>query len=173
MQNSHMKFSSPLRFPLSSVPKDFGRSLRSARLARRWTQARLAKAAGLKRETIARLECGVRRPAADTVFRLEAALDLDGELVPAWPEWKPIGLPSMGARSRERRRGLGLSLAEVAEVAGVSVSTLSRFEREFQWNATGLLDASGDGPPSAEAIGLSRALGFNSAFEHAAWCTQL
>jgi transcriptional regulator with XRE-family HTH domain len=168
-----MKFSSPLRFPLSSVPSDFGRSLRAARLARHWTQARLAKGAGLRRETVARLECGGRRPAADTVFRLEAALGLDGGLVPAWPEWKPIGLPSMGARSRERRRDLGLSLEAVAGLAGVSAATLSRFEREFQWNSASILDTSGDKPSSEEATRLARALGFSSAPEHAAWCTRV
>lgn len=83
------------------------------------------------RETVLRLEAGRRRPVADTVFRLEAALDLPpGALVPDWPEWAPIGSSSLGACARRRRRQLGRTLAEIAASTGVSPATLSRFERE-------------------------------------------
>lgn len=138
-----------MKFPTSAVPVAFGYALARRRLARGWTQAKLAEQAGLARETVARLEADRRPPVADTVFRLEAALDLlPGELVPAWPEWAPLGLATWGARSRERRRALGLPLAGVALAVGVSVATLSRFEREVGRSST-LLEAV-PAPPGAE-----------------------
>jgi transcriptional regulator with XRE-family HTH domain len=174
-----MEFSPPLRFPLSSVPDGFGTTLRDARKARKWTQARLAAAAGIKRETVAHLEAQRlrspeeprRRPAADTVFRLQAALDLNpGELVQAWPEWSPVGLSTPGARSRVRRRDLGLSLKQVASTAGISAATLSRFERDIRWETNSLLDAGPGADPTPAAEALARALGFPDAKAHARWC---
>lgn len=143
------------------------------RAARGWSQGKLATRAGLARETVARLEAGGRPPIADTVFRLEAALDLlPGELVPAWPEWAPISLATWGARSRERRRALGLGLAEVAAAAGVSDSTLSRFEREIG-RSTLLETVAGDmggGPVTLPRASFSHALGFADPAAHAAFC---
>lgn len=174
-----MEFSPPLRFPLSSVPEGFGTTLRDAREARGWTQARLAAAAGIKRETVARLEtqrlrspeAPRRRPAADTVFRLQAALNLlPGELVQTWPEWSPVGLSTPGARSRARRRDLGLSLKAVASTAGISAATLSRFERDIRWETKSLLDAGPSAGPTQAAEALARALGFANAKAHANWC---
>jgi transcriptional regulator with XRE-family HTH domain len=174
-----MHFSPPLRFPLSSVPDGFGTTLRDARKARKWTQARLAAAAGVERETVARLEAQRllppeaprRRPAADTVFRLQAALDLmPGELVQTWPEWSPVGLGTSGARSRARRRDLGLSLKEVASTAGISAATLSRFERDIRWETNSLLYAGPGAAPTPAAEALARALRFPDAKAHANWC---
>ncbi|WP_457349081.1 helix-turn-helix domain-containing protein [Sphingomonas sp. UYP23] len=181
VQTSHMKFSSPLKFPLSSVPMALGATLRDAREARGWTQARLAAAAGIKRETVARLEAQRllphqakrRRPAADTVFRLQAALDLmPGELVPAWPEWNPVGLSTIGTRSRVRRRDLGLSLKTVAVAAGISAATLSRFERDIRWETKSLLDGGPGTDPTEAAEALARALGFPDGAAHGRWCDQ-
>ena len=118
-------------FPSSVIPGGFGAAIAAERLRRRWSQTELATRAGLARETIVRLEAGRRPPLPDTVFRLQAVLDLmPGELVPDWPEWAPVGSATWGARSRERRRSLGLSLSDVAGALGVSVATLSRFECE-------------------------------------------
>jgi hypothetical protein len=113
-------------------------------------------------------------PLADTVFRLENALSLEaGTLVPAWPEWAPLGSSSYGAASRRRRLQLGLTLEAVAKNAGISPATVSRFEREEH------------APPSlvrVERTGLdteyqflvsltyARALGFKSLSEHEHWC---
>lgn len=179
VQTSYMQFFPPISFPLCSVPEGFGTALRDARKARGWTQARLAEAAGIKRETVAQLEAQRllppaatrRRPAADTVFRLQAALDLmPGELVEAWPEWSPIGSSSRGARSRARRRELGLSLTEVASAAGISAATLSRFERDIRWETKSLLDAGPGAAPTSAAEALARALRFSDAKAHANWC---
>ena len=50
-------------------------------------------------------------------------------LVPLWPEWEPLGFGGHGPRTRERRRALNLTGAELAKSAGVSEATLSRYER--------------------------------------------
>lgn len=161
-------------FPISGIPEDFGVRLSSERRALKWSQARLAKLAGVRRETISRLERGATKPVADTVFRLEKALDLEaGTLVPAWPEWAPLESSSYGAASRRRRLQRGLSLEAVAKKTGISQATVSRFEREVQ------------APPSLVRIGrtgldtelqslvsldYAQALGFSSVREHEQWC---
>jgi transcriptional regulator with XRE-family HTH domain len=155
-----MSFLPSFKFPKSAIPSSFGFEIATARKARRWTQARLASAAGLTRETIARLENGHRRPEADTVFRLRAALELEPDaLIPAWPEWSPIGTPALGARSRERRRAVGLSLQQVASRIGVSGATLSRFERELSGSSVAV---------NLEA--LASALGFEDCDDFRSYC---
>jgi len=155
-----MSFLPSFKFPKSAIPISFGFELLKARTARRWTQARLASAAGLTRETIARLENGHRRPEADTVFRLRAALELEPyALIPAWPEWSPIGTPALGARSRQRRRDAGLSLQQVASRIGVSVATLSRFEREMSANSV-----------AVDLQALAAALGFEDGNDFRGYC---
>ncbi|WP_137897221.1 helix-turn-helix transcriptional regulator [Sphingomonas sp. 2SG] len=167
-----MTFSSSMNFPASAVPRDFGGLLAARRIELGWSQARLARMTGLRRETIVRLERGRRAPTADTVFRLQAALNLEpGELVPAWPEWSPIGLPTYGARTRQRRRDLGLSLDMVAAAVGVSAATLSRFERELV--ASRALAGGHDGPSIGDEIrekALAIALGFESAIDYRRFC---
>lgn len=148
--------------------------LRDARRARGWTQARLAERAGVGRETVVRLERGARPPTGDTVFRLEAALDLQSRrLVPGWREWQPIGSLSLGARSRERRRSLGLTLREVATAAGISPATLSRFEREERRTPSLVrIETSELGGEWGHLVSepLARALGFASLAEHDSYC---
>lgn len=64
-----------------------GEALRLARLRRGWTQAQLADAAGLRVETIARIERGhVARPAAETLEKLSAALSVTVEY---WRQEEP------------------------------------------------------------------------------------
>lgn len=161
-------------FPASAIPSDFGERVAAERRRLGWLQDRLAAEAGLRRETIVRIETGARRPASDTVFRLEDAMDLEpGELVPGWPEWKPIGSPTHGARSRERRRELDLSISVVASKAGVSIATLSRFEREV--GATPSLARSEMVEGMVEVIAVtnadfSHALGFAGVDEHNEYC---
>lgn len=163
-----------LTFSPSAVPNDFGERLAREREAARWSQARLAKRAGLRRETISRLERGSVKPVADTVFRLEQALDLTpGTPVPCWPEWAPLRSTSFGAGSRRRRRALKLSLAEVAISAGVSPATLSRFERET--SASPLLVRVERTELGTEFHYLvnpkfAEALGFENTKTHERWC---
>jgi len=133
------------RFPLSAVPDDVGERIRAARKGRRWSQERLAKRARLSRATISRIESGDHHVAeADTLFRIAHALDVPiGDFVPAWPEWEPIKGQGLGPAIRERRRALNMTLARLAELAGVSEATLSRFERGAIENS-GLVRKIGD-----------------------------
>lgn len=174
LKGSHISFSPPPRFPASDVPIDFGDRLREARLKRGWTQARLAARSGVGRETVARLERGRRVPSSDTVFRLEAALDMyPDRFVRRWREWQPIGEKEPGARSRERRRELGLSLDQVAAATGVSAATLSRFEREERRTPTLLrIERSELGGEWSHLVSerLAAALGFASLEDHAKYC---
>lgn len=167
-----MSFSSSMSFPPSAVPGDFGETLAARRTELGWSQARLARRTGLRRETIVRLERGRRSPNADTVFRLQAALNLEpGDLVPAWPEWSPIGLPTYGARTRQRRRELGLSLETVAAAIGVSAASLSRFEREL--GADRAFAGGRDGSPIGDTTreeALAAILKFENAVEYRRFC---
>ncbi|USU05694.1 helix-turn-helix domain-containing protein [Sphingomonadaceae bacterium OTU29LAMAA1] len=162
-----------MRFPSSAVPVGFGQAVAERRAQMGWSQARLARETGLSRETIARLETGRRTPTADSVFRLQSAMDMEpGELVPAWPEWNPIGLPTYGARTRQRRRELRLSLTTVAAAAGISVATLSRFEREQGHLHTTLQEAHAPTGAKAHLVerGLALALHFADAGCYRRYC---
>lgn len=162
VQGSPNYLSRPL-FPVTAVPDGFGGMLRDARVARRWSQERLALRSGLDRRTVGRLERGAP-PTADSVFRLAHALELDPwELVPGWPEWHQVDVPGVGPRTRKRRRELGLSLAAVAAAAGVSDATLSRRER----------GVSGDDWPDALLSRLAVALGFADADAYRRYCSGL
>ena len=106
-----------------------GNRLRAARRQHRWTQARLAREAKVARESIYRIEHG-RMPFGDTAMRLCDVLGLDrAELNLDRRETDAIHLHPSDTFLRDRRKALGLTLAEVANAAGVSAATLSRFER--------------------------------------------
>lgn len=119
-----------LVFPASAVPPDVGDRVAAERLRRRWTQARLAARAKLSRAAVYRLEGGSLPVRADTLFRVAHALDMPiRDLVPDWPEWDPIKGHGHGEGVRKRRREIGLTMAELADMVGVSEATLSRHER--------------------------------------------
>jgi len=163
-----------MRFPRAAIPDGIGSAVFNARRERGWTQQRLADKAGLQRETIVRLENGDRMPAGDTIFRLEAALGpLPGGLVPAWPEWSPVGTAVPGPRSRERRRALGLSISEVAAAAGVSPATICRFELEIGSSPSLTRSQIRDGMIEILAltnVGFADVLGFADPAEHFSYC---
>ena len=119
-----------LTFPVAAVPHGVGDQVARERRRRRWSQAKLASRAGLSRAAVYRVEGGARPVRPDTLFRLAHALDLPIRgLVPDWPEWEPIKGLGHGEAVRERRRSLGLTIAELAEKVKVSEATLSRHER--------------------------------------------
>ena len=129
VQESSRKVSR-LAFPTVQVPSDIGARVSRERLVRGWTQGRLAARAEVSRAAVYRLEGGVGGVRADTLFRIAHALDVSiRAFVPGWPEWEPVKGSAPGDAARERRRRLGLSLAQVAGEVGVSEATLSRFER--------------------------------------------
>ncbi|WP_275402981.1 helix-turn-helix transcriptional regulator [Sphingomonas corticis] len=124
--------------------KRIGEALLAARKAKGMTQARLAKKAGVVRETVYRLEAG-RLPTACVLNRICFVLDVDIESfdfkrkeTDAYAQHPPLTL------LRDRRRSLGLTLEQCAARAGVSPATLSRFERGSECSrALAAFDASG------------------------------
>lgn len=61
---------------MDTILHQFGENVRQARLARGWSQERLAEAADLDRTYISGIERGVRNPTLTTVARLAGALGM-------------------------------------------------------------------------------------------------
>ena len=59
----------------------FGRSVRAARLGKRWTQEVLAERTGLAAPQISRIERGAREVRLTTLIRLLQALEVEPELL--------------------------------------------------------------------------------------------
>ena len=164
----------------SAIPDGVGQTVRTARRSRRWTQQRLADRSGLSRKTVCRVEAG-GAPDADTLLRVCEALALPVlELVPAWAKPEDddppsLGDPLFGYRVRRRRRELGIRLEEAAAAAGVSVSTLSRFERLASASTVLLKPLYADDPDGEvrlENDGLAKLLGFADTDALNAYCTR-
>lgn len=120
-----------LLFPRNAVPRDVGKSVRNARKARKMSQARLAGKVGVTRWAIMRLEAGTHVPNSQLVHSLERILKLgDRGLVSAWTDPAPHGSPARGPRARLARIRLGFTLSAISAASGVSLATISRFERE-------------------------------------------
>lgn len=144
---------------------NLGTVLRDARLKRGLSQARLAEKAGISRETVYRLERG-RGAHADTLARIATVLGVPrGQLMEQEDFSSNLYGHPRRTPLRARRRELGLTLAHCARAAGVSVATLSRFERGIEhFPALAVVGRSG----RATAIhnqGLAEALGFTSTAE--------
>lgn len=60
----------------ADVPAALGARVRSIRIAKGWTQEQIATLAGLKPETISRVETGAVTPDLDTLGKLVRALDV-------------------------------------------------------------------------------------------------
>lgn len=156
-------------FPSDVLPGDLGKTVAEARGRRRWSQARLASRAKVARASVYRLEAGGHAVRPDTLFRIAHALGPEMRtLVPAWPEWDPIGGSGHGPRTRARRRSLRIPLADLASAAGVSEATLSRHERGIG-RSPDLLRLVGDEPYACNQ-GLVEALGFKSLSEFEGYC---
>ncbi|MFZ0097968.1 MAG: helix-turn-helix transcriptional regulator [Gemmobacter sp.] len=62
--------------------RSLGEVLRAARVARGWTQARLAEAAGMQQHHVSNVENGLKDVKLTTLIALAVALDLDLALIP-------------------------------------------------------------------------------------------
>lgn len=164
----------------AAIPTSVGAAVRGARLKRGWTQQRLANRSRVSRKTVSRIELQ-GSPDADTLMRICSALEICVvDLVPAWDKPEDDDVPSLedplfGYRIRKRRRELGIKLTTAAAAAGVSVATLSRFER-LGSASTALLTAVYADDPEGEVfldkVGLAHALGFDDAAALDAYCTR-
>jgi transcriptional regulator with XRE-family HTH domain len=83
-----------------------GRQVARIRLARNWTQARLAREAGVARVTISQMEAGRRGVSLNTFLRVLHALGLQGHIQTLLPDptVRPMERIEMGGRERQRAR---------------------------------------------------------------------
>lgn len=112
-----------------------GLDVRAAREAAGWSRREVAEAARLAARTLARIERGAQKPSRETLMAICEVMGLSFHTV-AGPRWSddaadttntPDATPGLAVRELLRMRGL--TQRQVADAAGVSVATLSRFER--------------------------------------------
>lgn len=122
------------------LPPDLGVRVVSARVDAGLTRIALSSAAGVAPRTLARIERGAQRPTPATLRALAAALGVTlDDLAPNWgrdeDERLTSGAVAPGVAIRVLRRRCGLTQADLAAAAGVSVATVSRFERAMHARA--------------------------------------
>ncbi len=157
-----------------SASECIGLQIKVARVEFGLSQDGLAILAGIRRETVVRIENG-GIPRAHTVFAIEKALSLDSSYFV--PDWEPseIDSPLVGPRIRERRRKCRISLASLASAAGVTEATMSRFERGLTTSRSICEESDGErGEPVSKVtnVGIAHALGFVDLIELQAYCDE-
>ena len=156
MQNNHM----PL-FARNKLDDNVGKRLKAMREKRGMSRAMLANSAQLERHTLARLERGAQKPRVETLRALANALNVPLEgLATGWTDdeqRRANHLDHLGRGLRKVRLAAGVTLADAAAAAGVSSSTLSRFERTQTDSQALSLNGS-----SFRSAALASLLGFDS-----------
>lgn len=154
------------------VPADFGLLVKSARKKRGWTQARLARAVGVSRETISRLEtgCTMQVGAGDKIVpspQLVRALLRDEALGKQLPliktELADPDQPDRGYRAYAARRAAGLTLVVAARAGEISPTSLSLFEHSRATPSKIVGPTDEDDGASVIHDGYAKALGFDNA----------
>ena len=160
-------------YPRGLVPPKLGRRVRKLREKKKWSQERLARAVGVSRKTISRLERDVMPhvPGSDLVHALERALGITHKqrLVKRWHPPADEGSFTLEARAKLARRTAGLSLVSLSKKSGVSIATLSRFERGLGGTVRILKPAYGNAY-RIDDDDYAKALGFLGAREMDAYC---
>ncbi|WP_158217893.1 helix-turn-helix transcriptional regulator [Marinibacterium profundimaris] len=87
------------------------KNLKRIRLARKWSQARLAEAAGVKQATISRIESGTNNPSLSVADKIANALNVSTVELFGVPELEQRLLEAFRSASPERRAAL-LTLLE-------------------------------------------------------------
>ena len=126
-----------LPFPYFSLKKNLGVVLRRARRRKALKQAVVSYDAGISRGALSMIEAG-RTPRLQTLDRLMEVLDLEwhdiaergnsGSFRPFTEGFRGDWLVHTGQELRRRRKAQGMSLARLANLLGLSASTLSRLE---------------------------------------------
>lgn len=129
-----MRKRGPPHFVRRSLDKSVGCRVRKHREASKISRNDLAGDAAIAPNTLARIERGDQLPTEETLRRIADALGMPlGLLAHDWAadelERITTGAEHLGVGLRQLRIGRSITLAEAAGTAGVSVSTLSRFER--------------------------------------------
>jgi transcriptional regulator with XRE-family HTH domain len=170
------------RFKLDDLDDRLGQRVRDARNARGLSRRALAATAEVSRSTIAHIERGDQRPLPGTLGRIATALSVPlFVLAPTWEDAEHArpksGTEHPGVGLRTIRRDRKLTIAALAEATGLSVSTISRFERGL--HATRKLtctDASGTSYKDQIGIistELAAALGYASAADLTRACAAI
>jgi transcriptional regulator with XRE-family HTH domain len=154
------------------IPADFGKLVKSARRERGWTQARLAKAVDVSRETISRLEIGCTED-ADVRSRVMPSPQLVRALLRDEALGKQLPLirteladpdqPDRGYRAYAARRAAGLTLVVAARAAETSPASLSLFEHSRATPNAIVGPTDEDDGASVIHDGYAKALGFDDA----------
>ena len=137
LQSRTMPPIGPPAFKRSGLGPNDGARLKKIRSKAGLSRRQLGDVAKVAPKTIARIERGDQKPLPATLYALADALDVDlPELAPGWEgdhdEWD--GAATKGRQFRNVRRTAGASLNDAAAAAGVSISTLSRFERALHYS---------------------------------------
>lgn len=169
-------------FKLSELDNHVGQRVRERRLRCGLSRKALADASGVSRSTIAHVERGDQKPLPGTLGRIAAALSVPlFVLAPTWEaaeEARPkSGVVHPGVGLRAIRRNRNVKLATLAEATGLSVSTISRFERGLHV-ARKLASRDAPGVTYDDQLGiisdeLARALRFASAHELTRACAEI
>jgi transcriptional regulator with XRE-family HTH domain len=125
---------STLPFQRRDLPVWLGGTLKAVRVGQRRSRQGVAKTADIAPLTLARIERGDQAPTPATLERICCALGIDvWDVARRWSRdaaatpTDPEISPGLGLRALRRERDLPLTA--LAARSGVSVSTLSRFER--------------------------------------------
>lgn len=121
-------------FARRGLDEKVGSRIKEARKEQGVSRRILAKRASIGYGTLGRIERGHQRPTEPTLRRIARALKLRlGDLAPGWTmdelERGDTNQFHPGPGLRSLRMRENKSIVEVARVAGVNPSTLSRFER--------------------------------------------
>lgn len=140
-----------------ALREDLGDIIRERRLAHEsgagLSQQELADIAGIRRESLSRIEKGRRWPSYDALYRIMDVLNLEWHHIahkgaserPA-RLYAPERRQDLGSALRAGRLKEGLTLQELALRTGLSASQLSRLERS-QSVRSGLLEMIDPGKP--------------------------
>ncbi len=134
MQTRTMPHDDRLPFHRANLPPKAGARLLQKRRATGRTRRAVAGEAGLAPRTLARIERCQQAPQWITVKRLCDVLGMDPySVAPRWDSDSydvPIdheAVPGLGLRALRRARGM--TLRQLSEATGISIPTLSRYER--------------------------------------------
>ncbi len=168
-----------IRFARSDL-KNVGDRVTAARLDLGLSRRALAELAGVAARTLARIERGDQQPWPGTVRRLAVALQVTFEtLAPEWADDEynrpRSGATHLGVGFRYIRLARGMPLAKVAQIAGTSISTLSRFERGLHATRAARSPNAGQSGSAASPImarAMADAFGFATAADLVQACTR-
>ncbi|MEL7685491.1 helix-turn-helix domain-containing protein [Citromicrobium bathyomarinum] len=124
----------PPRFSRNDLDDEVGDRILRRRNELGFSRVELAKKSGIAPRTLARIERSAQYPTEKTLRRLAKALGTPlGALAPGWKsddlEKLITGIEHTGIGLRKLRLERGLTQEDLAAAAGVSIGTISRFER--------------------------------------------